>query len=191
MNVYDIEAHRHFAQGRHLMEQGRYQESIDLFTQALVAGEQADLHGLYLSRGTALLMVKDYLSAVYDFSKILKYNANSKRARFYRGMAYKQMGRHDKAVDDFSSAIHLDPHYGIAYLQRGISHQALNHERRADRDLRAALALSASAKQQFQNELGMVQTQSMQAEAQFHGDAKPSTVYLTEGEMAEVRAQLS
>lgn len=58
-----------------------------------------------------------------------------------RGVTYRDLGQHARAVEDFSMAIDLYPAFAEAYLLRGFCYAELNQMAHADADIRRAFEL--------------------------------------------------
>ena len=107
----------HIATGKRLMEEGRYDEAVEHFTQALAVGGDSTLPA-----------TTDSLAAdVY----------------FQRGLAFMKLGFPDTAVEDFSDVITLAPKYAPGYVRRGEAHYRLGDSYNALRDSTEAIRLDA------------------------------------------------
>ena len=135
----DKEAERIFREGEKVRERGRYQEAIDLYTQALATDREC--LNAYLQRGWCHSMQKNYQAAVADFSAIIERKSDHIWAYTSRGSAYNKLGQHDRAMRDFDTAIGLDPKDQEAYNNRGWVKKALGDTEGACRDWKTSKKL--------------------------------------------------
>ena len=56
-----------------------------------------------------------------DLSRAIDLNPNLTDAHYHSGMAYRDMGRMDRALRDFGAAIELERNYGLVFYARGIT----------------------------------------------------------------------
>ena len=71
-----------------------------------------------------------------DLSRAIDLNPNLADARYHRGMAYRDMGRMDRALRDFDAAIELEERFGLAFYARGITRVKSGSTRGRGRRLR-------------------------------------------------------
>lgn len=85
----------------------------------------------------------NYDSASYSNpKKALKYleksiqnNPNKDEAFMGQGIAYLQLGKHQKAIDSFNLAIHIKPNNNVYYLHRGVTYLQSKNYAKAIEDL--------------------------------------------------------
>ena len=75
---------------------------------------------------TAIQLDPDYAGAYYD-----------------RGIAYSNLGQHQRAIEDYDQAIQLDPDYALAYAIRSVSYRSLGQSTKADADKATACSLDS------------------------------------------------
>lgn len=63
--------------------------------------------------------VRNWNSAINDFTDMLKVEPTNSQARMLRGQAFAKQGQWNPAVADLSGAIHMDPNNWQAYYHRG------------------------------------------------------------------------
>lgn len=94
--------------------------------------------------GHELMYDEDYQGAIDAFTRCLKVvdlSAETKRlAHHSRGLAWRSLGEHKRALQDFDRAIEFSVNPASAYLARGREYLALGNETRALRDFDAAIA---------------------------------------------------
>jgi len=172
-----------FQEGKKLMIQGDRQGGIKKFTEAINAGVHTGIS--FLSRGVAHLHLKDYDSAIHDFSRSIEIDRNNPRAWYYRGTANMARNGLEDAIYDFTRTIELEPMHGLAYLGRGTCYEDLGRREEAGEDIRMALICTQTSSQKFVDSMGLVRTQADRA---FHltiGEARDPV--LTEEEAAQLK----
>jgi len=73
----------------------------------------------YFYRGYEKVKLKDYYSAIEDYSKALELNPNYTDAFNNRGNAKFKLKDYYSAISDYSKAIELEPNYSKVYRNRG------------------------------------------------------------------------
>ncbi|WP_082303578.1 tetratricopeptide repeat protein [Prochlorococcus marinus] len=61
------------------------------------------------NRGLVNLKLKNYESAIKDFTQVIKINNKNDESYFYRAIAKENSGNHDSALIDFDTSIKLNP----------------------------------------------------------------------------------
>lgn len=173
-----------FREAQNFMIDGKLQESIDSFTEALEAGY--DPVRTYLSRGVALLRKDDFRKAINDFSAVVTIDPDNERGYYYRGVAYLDSNDFDNALDDLNHSIALNPERGSAYLTRGLIESELGCEEDAVRDFKAAVAYSEVETADFAHEFGNYHTLFERSMALLEGDRGPHSIVLTEEEIKKL-----
>ena len=114
------EAIMHFNDGVALDAQGRYEESIPEYTEAIRLSPDAS--GAYLNRGIASFRLGQYQQAIEDYGETLKLSPQDAVTHNARGQAYGILGEFELAIQDLNQAIVINPQFGIAYSIRGTSY---------------------------------------------------------------------
>lgn len=78
----------------------------------------------YHYRGDAYRTLKEYRSAVADYSRAIQLRPKDPFRYYARGLAYTDMHRYSSAIADFSQAITLKPSYTDFYLARARAYAA-------------------------------------------------------------------
>jgi len=175
----------YFNEARHLFVNGKFKESIGLFTKAFEEGDESIM--LLLSRGAAYIRMEDFDRAIADFSSALKLDPHNERASYYRGLAYLNKGNFEKAADDLNRAIALNPERGTAFLARGLSKAELGREEEAINDFKAAVAHSAAEVEEFGHLYGNTRTLFDKSMALLEGERGPWSIVLTKEEIDKLK----
>ncbi|HYE99791.1 MAG TPA: tetratricopeptide repeat protein, partial [Planctomycetota bacterium] len=127
-----------------LLEAGRFAEAEAALTAAIP--KQPMAAELFHHRGTARLALKRFDEALADFTEAARLSPKWAEPEAFRGLVL-QLGRADLAGADaaYTKALALDPACHPARLNRGLLYRDLGRLDEAERDLRAALSLRASA----------------------------------------------
>ncbi len=95
----------------------------------------------YLHRGMAHLALRDYETALTDFSAAIRRLPRDPRPWIHRGEVHLQRGDYRKALADFSRALEIDPQHVRAWQRRATVHLHLGRRRQALADVNRALRL--------------------------------------------------
>ena len=141
-------------------EQGKADDAIRLFSQALAAGDLSPADQLTARKGrggayTAKSMIADAFEkldqardlrddAIADFTAALGIKADDEDIHIARAQAYTLNGEHDAAIADLDAALKLNNSL-TTLVQRASSQRAKGDYDRAVADYTAALALGAKA----------------------------------------------
>ncbi|MFH1980765.1 MAG: tetratricopeptide repeat protein [Pseudomonadota bacterium] len=105
-----------FEAGMILFTNGKYQNSIHLFTEALILDPEYE--PAYLSRGSAFMREARMPEAIADFTNAIALNPHRERTFNLRGLARANLGDYEKAVSDYTRAIQINPEFSAAYVNR-------------------------------------------------------------------------
>jgi tetratricopeptide (TPR) repeat protein len=169
--------------------EGKEKQSIEAFTKAIEAG--ADPFMSHLSRGVALLKIKDADRALADFDKAIGVNDLNARAYYYRGMAHMVRDDYEKAVADFTRALEIKPALSTARFARATAHGRLEKFDEAAQDLRAVLPQMEANVQGVVDSHGIVRTEMWKVMAQLSGERREAGLDLTGGEIETLRKWLA
>ncbi|MHC1632036.1 MAG: tetratricopeptide repeat protein [Methanotrichaceae archaeon] len=104
------------------------------------------------SRLAILFLSKHQFDMVINISnKLLKLNPNLTFIYHLRGIAYGNLGQHNKAVEDLSKAIERDPMLAIAYINRGIAYGNLGQYDKVVEDLSKAIEINPKSARAYIN----------------------------------------
>lgn len=95
----------------------------------------------YLARGEAHFKLRDFESAVEDFTRAIRLNDKLDDAYFGRGMARGRGGEIDAGIADLGVYLRRNPRSSLAYTKRGIRYIWKGDLENAERDFRQALKL--------------------------------------------------
>jgi hypothetical protein len=132
VDKYPGKARSYSGLGDALFKQGRYEEAIPCFQEAIrLEPEYPDaLNNL----GACLHKQRKYGEAIACFQKALVYNPSYVDAHANLGLSYRASGEIDKAIFHFRRALMLDPYNEIAneQLQSAINYAAALKKREAE-----------------------------------------------------------
>jgi tetratricopeptide (TPR) repeat protein len=106
-----------FRKGYAALEEGSYEDAVNYFTQFLASYPENVRAFNY--RGLAYESLKNYPSALSDFSYAVQLSHHYIPALLNRGSLYVLQQNYDDAISDFSNVIILDPSHIDGYLDRG------------------------------------------------------------------------
>ncbi len=121
------------------VEQGKLQEAIDGYTEALKRDSR--IYAIHYARGMARAAHGDHEAAVEDFTEVLRAAPEHAQAYNHRGASRRELGKLDLAVDDCSRAIGLVPEDADAFHNRGRTFALANKMDSALRDFDMAIRL--------------------------------------------------
>lgn len=99
-------------------KQKNYQESIIYCDLAL--NESSTFTLAYFYRGYNKFMIKDYTSAIIDFSVCIDLNSDYLDAFLYRGLCYQKIGKNLAATRDYNLARQIDAMETLAFITGNI-----------------------------------------------------------------------
>lgn len=74
----------------------------------------------YSERGDIRRRVRDFDGAIADYTEAIRLESNNNiHPRICRGIAWSELGEHDKAINDYDTAIHLNRNESGAWFCRG------------------------------------------------------------------------
>ena len=117
-------------------QQGEWGKAIELYTQALAAGDLNDktkAHVLGL-RANAYGAIALPDQALADFAAALEITPDQTAPYVGRSIVYRQIGDYEKAIADDDTAIAHSPGYVLAFTNRGIANFYAGHFAAAARD---------------------------------------------------------
>ena len=96
---------QHFGEGMELFEQGRLDEAIDKFTEAI--REEPTWEVSYFFRGTTYCHLGQIERGIEDLNEAIRLDPEFTDPYCNRGFAYKLQGRKAEAIADFEKFISL------------------------------------------------------------------------------------
>jgi tetratricopeptide (TPR) repeat protein len=107
----------------------------------------------YLQRGDLYSEIRDYESAIADYTQAIRLNPDYAEAYNNRGYTFAMEGKGGmaKAIADYSKAIQLRPDYAYAYNNRGVVYLAIGYPDEALLDFNHAIQLQPYFRQAFSN----------------------------------------
>ncbi len=146
-----------FEEAQSLFMDGKLDESIKAFTEAINSGEKSEVS--YLSRGVAYLRNNDKENAISDFTEVEKMNDQNVRAHFYNGIAYLTKKSLKEAISEFDRTIELNPEHGAAFFARGSAYAELGNEELATKNIKTAISFSETNVAELQETIGLWRTE--------------------------------
>lgn len=117
--IKPISATELFKIGVYNTQQGKYEQALENFTQAIKL--EPDFAAVYSNRCLVHIQLQDYEKAIQDCSQTLELNPNNSAAYLNRGLAYYRIANHQSAIPDYTKVIELQPDDVRAYYNRGLS----------------------------------------------------------------------
>lgn len=131
------QAQRLYKQAMKQVQEKKYTEAIDLFTQSL--NYKSDEPVVWMNRGVAKAALRRYEAAIPDFDRAIVLDANMKSAYVNRGFSRAQLTAYEGAIADFTFATLLDKRFAEAWYDRGHVFELLGQKDSACEDYRRAL----------------------------------------------------
>ncbi|MBF2015474.1 MAG: tetratricopeptide repeat protein [Rivularia sp. T60_A2020_040] len=129
-----------YKQGITYYEKAKYQQAIQLFSQAIkINPEYANAYNL---RGDAYYRLGNYEKSQQDSSAAIRNNSNDANAYYDRGFSLYSVGEYNGAIIDYNQAIKLNPQYTNAYYGRGLARFQIKENRQAIADLNQAIQIN-------------------------------------------------
>ena len=139
----DLAARAYFSVGYLLIQQGKLEDAIDAYDEALSL--KWDFAEAYYNRGNVKSDLGRHEAAIGDFDQAIQLKSNFAEAYFNRGNSKGKLDRYEAAIDDFDKAIRLEPNDAEAYFNRGNSKGKLDRIEEARRDFEKARDLARKA----------------------------------------------
>jgi Tfp pilus assembly protein PilF len=98
---------------------------------------QAKPESRNVAAGRQAIEVKDFKSAVGNFTKAVQQNPNDADAHTMLGYSYRKLGAFDKSIQHYRIALRIDPHHRGAHEYLGELYLEMNQPANAERQLQA------------------------------------------------------
>lgn len=108
----------HYNQGVTYSGQGRYDQAIAEYNQAMRLDQRFSL--AYSGRGTAYCLEGEYDRATADHDQAIRLDPANAMNYNQRGNCYAKKHEYDRAIADYGKALILNPNYINVYLERGV-----------------------------------------------------------------------
>lgn len=132
-----LEKEKDLEEGLILYFQGKYQESINFYTEYLE--KNPDNEVAYNRRANVyFLKLEQYDAAIADYTRALEINPEYWKAYYNRGNVYGILKQYETAILDYNKAISLKPHFADARENRGICYLHLGKIEKALADFAKA-----------------------------------------------------
>ena len=193
-------ANAHNNRGTILLGEGKYDQAIAEFEQALTASENPAIARLNIAR--AHYKKKDYAAATRALGEHLKLQPRSKEAENLLGNIAMDQGRLDEAEEHFRRALGYEPNFADARNSLGILHQKRGRSDEALEEFRRVVAVDADYAEAHNN-IGVIMKdrgrkeeavaafrRAIQADPNFPGSYSNLALVLEEsGQLKEAEAQ--
>ena len=100
--------------------------SFAFFLMMVSCGPNPEKSRIYADKGIDCLYTSQFDEAIEFFDKAIKYDENNFEAYYYRGCAYSNNFRQDKALDDWTKAIEIKEDYPDPYFNIGLNYRRNN-----------------------------------------------------------------
>jgi tetratricopeptide (TPR) repeat protein len=131
------EAEEHYNAGIKLMGEGKLDEAIVEFTEAV--GLAPSWAEAYFHRGNAYGSNGEYDLAIADYTEAIGIDQEYVEAYSNRGLAYGHKGEYDRAIADYAKAIEINPENAETYNNRGVVYRQNGEYDRAIADYTRAV----------------------------------------------------
>jgi len=105
--------------GSTLANQGRLEESLDSFNEAIKSSEDKSTYINNL--GITFLKLNRFNEAISTFSKSVDFDNLNVNANFFLGNALRKSGRIDESIISYDNVLKLDPNHSQALLLKSLS----------------------------------------------------------------------
>ena len=113
----ELSAEDYLSQGNNSYAQGRYEEAIASYDQAIEI--QPDYALAWYNRGVALEKLEKYEDAIASYDQAIKFQPDYAFAWHNRGNALQELGKYEDAIASYDQAIKIQPDDAMAWNNRG------------------------------------------------------------------------
>jgi Flp pilus assembly protein TadD, contains TPR repeats len=142
-------ARGHVAFGLALFNEGKMEEAIDHYNQAIRITPDYSLP--YNNRGNAYVKSGQYQHAIEDYNEAIRLKKDYAEAYNNRGTSYDKLGQYQRAIEDYTEAIRLQPDFAPGYINRGLAYANLGQYQRAIEDYNEAIRLNPNHAEAYYN----------------------------------------
>lgn len=141
-------ANKTHEKGHELLLNGKYNEAIVLFSDALEADPNHP--DIYSDRGVAYLHLKNEQKCMEDLNTALTLQPEYSFRFASRAYAKDFFGKTEAAIEDYEKAVALDPEDAVAHNNLGLLLEKLGFKKQAQENFKRADALSKQEKKLFE-----------------------------------------
>jgi hypothetical protein len=105
----------------------------------------------YFYSGNSHYDLKDYSSAIKNYTKAIELNLNFTNAYYNRGLVYNELKDYSSAIRDYTKAIELNPNYANAYYNRGLAYNNLKDYDSSIKDYTKAIDIDSNYVKAYNN----------------------------------------
>jgi protein O-mannosyl-transferase len=139
----------HVAFGLALFNEGKIDEAIDHYKQAIRITPDYSLP--FNNRGNAFLKSGQYQHAIEDYNEAIRLKPDYAEAYNNRGTSYDNLGQYQRAIEDYNEVIRLKPDFAPAYINRGLAYANLGQYQQAIEDCKEAIRLNPNYAEAYYN----------------------------------------
>jgi tetratricopeptide (TPR) repeat protein len=111
-------------EGNRLIGQGKYEEAIKAFDEAIRLDPK--YLNAWLNKGNALYLLGNHTEAIQSYDEAIKLGADLAYALCKNGNALSTQGKYDDAIEYYDEAIKQDPNDANAWHEKGLALDKLN-----------------------------------------------------------------
>ncbi|HYV18148.1 MAG TPA: tetratricopeptide repeat protein [Verrucomicrobiae bacterium] len=143
----------HNNRGAALLFQGRAQEALAEFQQAIAAHEDLSIARLNMAR--ARIELRDYDGALQDIATHVQRQPRSRDAEYLRGRIAERRGHPDEAESDYQAALAIDPNFTEARNDLGLLRERQGRHDEALAEFRRVVTIDPEFGEAYNN-IGIV-----------------------------------
>ncbi|BCS92331.1 MAG: beta-barrel assembly-enhancing protease [Metallosphaera javensis (ex Sakai et al. 2022)] len=133
-------ARSHFKKAEKLYEEGRYEEAIKEYDQAIsLDPRNPDYH---YNKGIALRILGRYEEALREFEQAISLDPKDPFYHYNKGLALAELGRYEEAIKEYDQAISLDPNNPFYHNNKGNALRNLGRYEEAIKEYDQAISLN-------------------------------------------------
>lgn len=159
ISVRTVSAEEYYEEGAYYLQEGRYRQAIESFTQAI--RQKSDYLKAYQARAFASEHLGLHLRAKADFEKVAELKRHTQSTTpeeanvadsptdaevyFQRGLAQFKARKYGAAIENFTTVIRINPNNREAYRYRSQAYFHRGYDDQADADFKHMLDLERQA----------------------------------------------
>ena len=109
------------AQGQRWLQQGRYQQAIEVFEKAIRLDPAAD--AIYHNLAFAYRKINQYDKSLSAYRAAIRLDPGYAPSYYGMGLTYNLMGKYQEAISPLQTAIRLDPKSDASYHNLGLAYR--------------------------------------------------------------------
>ena len=141
INLDPNDAHTHYCRGKAYDLQKHHELAIENYDEAIRLKPENHA-GFYYSRAHANFSLKQYSSAIRDYSEVLRILPGDGNCYYHRGLAKYELEQYEAAIADYDEAIRISSNGYAFYSWRGFAKYELEQYEAAIADYDEAIRIS-------------------------------------------------